>query len=740
MANPGVFPVTGRPAHSSAGLGHPVRSWAPRWLGLGLLCLMAVSACSEQPLPAGGPLTGTPPPSAEAPRQHAEFAVLIDNSKSIKPSEQVIIREATMLLADLADPGDRIAVITFGDGARTVVSKQLRSDPDRDAFKTAVRNGVDFRENFSDIRAGIRHLAQEKAQLLPSPDAIRAAVLFTDGKLEPKDRQTRNAFDQIQADLHGPLAGLPVYAVVLGDTSSREPIPGLTELTGLALMSNHLASRPEHFYHARSLEELPDIAVTILNDTKGISSLGEQSGADFRVDSTVGLMNLIVRKRAPGPAGDAELPTSAQIALVPPPDSAGAVNQPPPASEGQAVYRNTNYQNFDLFVVRHPHPGIWRVTRTDGKEAHVLSKIVSAVTLGKQVPEQLYVNEAAPLTAWIYDEAKKTRVDGGYQLQARVAEAGSLQSSERFITLKRDEESGRYSAVLPQDLFSALGRAPGPGRFEIQIIARNDGDPWFLRRSAPLPLKLLEPLVVWRELPRLVQRVPLTTHEVILGGSVDKAAYQSLGFQAPAALQVTVEKFDPKTGQYSRVLEQEVRGVDADGRLDYLLSGNFTDYADYRYAYAFSGPLQSGPFRIQSQPGYFRVGFDWRLATIAALTALVLLELLSVFTAKLRGRIQVEKTGLNPADTTQIVAPRREWRSASVPDIDFGRGSFEVKPRRHLFLYKRLCVTVNGTDATLNNTPLANGRTACLKVGGRHTLSFTHADGDAVVATLNLMV
>jgi Mg-chelatase subunit ChlD len=46
-----------------------------------------------------------------------DFVLCIDNSGSISAHQQDFVREVTMLLADLADVGDRISVITFGNAA-----------------------------------------------------------------------------------------------------------------------------------------------------------------------------------------------------------------------------------------------------------------------------------------------------------------------------------------------------------------------------------------------------------------------------------------------------------------------------------------------------------------------------------------------------------------------------------------------------------------------------------------------
>ncbi len=722
--------------------------WLALMLAIVLLVSLVLSGCSRHDLPAGGAPPGTLPPGAEASQPSVDFVVLIDNSASITPPEQVIIREATMLLADLADPGDHIAVVTFGEApkGKTVISRRLVTDADRDAFKAAVKGEVDFREKFSDIRAGIRHLADARDELLPTRDAIRAAVLFSDGKLEPKDRQTAAAFAQMQTDLRGPLAGLPIYAVVLGDTSSRQPIPGLPDLTGLTLMSGHLASSPTHFYHARTLEQLPEIAVTILNDTKGISTLGEDGGAAFRVDSTVELMNLIVRKRSPGSSpgskGDAELPTSAQIELVPPAITA-IPGEASPADAPDSVYRNRDYQHFDLFVVRKPRPGIWTVKCTDGKTPRVLSKIVSPVKLREHIPPQIAVNEAGLLQAWLYDERSKRRITDGYQLQAKIAEVGALDVSLVQVPLTDDEKSGVHSLVLPEGPFTALGKAPAPGRVELQVIATKDGDPWFLRRSPPRTLEVQEPLMEWRTLPTPLRPIPFVTKDLVLGGSIAKARYQDLGFETPATLRILLERRDPATGTYSPVLEQQVPGTAVGDRLEFLVSTPVPDYADYRYSYTLTGRLGTGEFRMQSQTEYFRVEPPWVLVGLAALVFLALLELVSVLTAKVRGQVQLDKTGRNPGYAAVRVSPRREWLSTAVPtaEVDLGTTRVRIRPRRHLFLFKRLCVSVTrGSDVRLDSSPISGTAYICVKARGQHSLRFNLADGDSVDATLRLRV
>ncbi len=143
--------------------GHKIHPFG--WWTLVAIGILLLAACSRTPSVQDQP-TG-PPAAVESKAKSTEFVVLIDNSRSISPPEQIIIREATLLLADLADIGDRLSVITFGENARLVTSRQLQGDSDRLAFKNDVRQGVNFTEKLSDIRAGLRLLVQDRSRLVP---------------------------------------------------------------------------------------------------------------------------------------------------------------------------------------------------------------------------------------------------------------------------------------------------------------------------------------------------------------------------------------------------------------------------------------------------------------------------------------------------------------------------------------------------------------------------------------------
>ena len=269
--------------------------------------------------------------------QPDNFILCIDNSKSIKGQERVLIRETAMLLADLADNGDRISVVTFGEGAQLAASALINSNRDRIDFKSKVQKRVNFSENFSDIRAGIRLLAEDPGSPLENKGFTPNVIILSDGKLEPRSRKTLQAFREIKEMLKNQLAGIDFYAMVLGNRYCNDVILSNingSDLDGKTLMREYIATSADHFFHAKSLDQLIDGVVAILSKSKGISSLGDTTGSHrFRIDSSVSSMMLIVRKRS---TDGSILCSSSDIILTPPEKTT--------VKDHESIYRNSDYQ------------------------------------------------------------------------------------------------------------------------------------------------------------------------------------------------------------------------------------------------------------------------------------------------------------------------------------------------------------------------------------------------------------
>ncbi len=707
--------------------------WHAAFTVLPLIAFLALllAACSE-PVPVeDNQVELAEPKNIE--KSSTEFVVCIDNSRSIKSAEQILIREATMLLADLADPGDRISVITFGESARVVVSTEIQSDKDRRVFKETVQSQVDFAENYSDIRAGLRLLAEQREQLFPSSDAVHAAIVFSDGRLEAKDGNNQAAFQQIQHDLEEPLAGLEIYAVVLGESYSQRQIDKLG-FNGHTLMQQHIARSANYFYHAKQLDQLFEVAVLILKKTKGISSLGEEDGDRFRIDGTVRSMTLIVRKRVAEKDEVSELPVAEEIQLVPPQEnvSAGADRNP------ESIYRNSSYQHFDLFVVRNPRPGIWRVELDNGKQPVLLSKIDSPINIIVDAKDGYYRNEAGSMQTWLMNRLSGSVERGDYQLRARVAAPGELVSSETYVRLEYDEATGQFFLAMPGGLQTAFSEGGLPETVAIEVVAQSDTDPWFLRRSAPFEVTFRSPLIHWIQPGPVDLRLPLLANPLVFGGNFDEVLYREAGFELPPKLTLTVESYDEETGQFGLYHKstQEVALLDNKHRFQMLLE--FNENGHYRYGYELSGNSMAGLVRIRSPWTTLSVKPNWILLATFGLVLLVLLHLLGSLMARLRGQVQIDISGPVPGFTTVSVRPRRVFDSASVGDIDLGSVRFRIQAKRYLLIFKRLKFMALAGSTILDKQALRPGGTRLLRARGQHEAIIMDDEGREIKVDMML--
>ena len=358
---------------------------------LSIFSSILLFGCAKEPPHVAEPAKAPEPVAKEHPATN--FIVCIDNSRSIKGQERIIIRETTMLLADLADEGDRISVITFGKGANLAASSHIRSNNDRIDFKNQIRQSVNFNENYSDIRAGIKFLAKSAKSPLRHKGFTPYIIILSDGKLEPADRKVKQAYNEMKELLQGTLANIDRYAIVLGNTYCNDVILK-PNLTGLILMRKDIAGSPDRFFHAERLDHLLKITVNILSKVKGITSLGEKKNTNqFKIDNSVESMTLIVRKKS---TDGSALCNSSDIIL----------NKPErvPENTSESIYRSSDYVYVDLIVVRNPREGMWSITLANGNQPEVLSKIITPLELRSSFRDKYYLNELSTIRAWIFNK------------------------------------------------------------------------------------------------------------------------------------------------------------------------------------------------------------------------------------------------------------------------------------------------------------------------------------------------
>jgi hypothetical protein len=721
-----VMPLIQRPGGRPLLRGARHRGSPSLLLPILALSFLALTACSESPQSAQETEASEAAEAIRTGPRSAEFVILIDNSRSITAQEQVLVRETTMLLADLLDRGDRVSVITFGQDAKIVANRRINSVHDLEALKDAVRRGVDFGENYSDIRRGLRTLAENRQNLFPMPDALHSVILLTDGRLEPADGQTETAFQQILKDVNGPLKGLELYCVLLGETSSSKVISGLGT-TGHELIAEHVARSREYFYHAKKLDQLLDAAVFILNKTKGISSLGEEGGVSFRIDGTVKSMTLIVRKRSLNGTVYAE---SQDIKLSPPDEKAGT------DLGAESVYRNDDYTYFDLFVVRNPRVGLWRVSLAGGGRPMVLSKIVTPIRLVVDARDRYYVNERTTLRAWLADDEKREISREPYRLRAHLAMEGGLQPSEVYVPMTPDTQTGQYYLEAPGALMKALRVEEQASSVDLEVIAQlgtgqgdANTDPWFLRRSHRMTIELLDPLITWSTAGGTQRRIPALKSHFELGGTLDTDNPFYAEFEVPPVLTLVMERFNDKEQRFEEVWSETVPYVAENNTLAYRIPGTLEDYGSYRYGYLLKGQTREGDFSIQSPWFGIAVVPPWDLIGASVLVLVAMVHIVGAATARVRGRAEMDVDGL---PETYPVRPRRVFDSMR----DFGPEAKEaVEPARFrltalkwLGVAKKVRLEMVAGDATFDGREIRQGMSIRIRPPRGQVLQLRHPE------------
>lgn len=706
----------------------------------GLLAVLVASCGDQSPPPA--PSAAAPPRRAALP---ADFVFCIDNSRSITAAEQALVRETVMLLADLADPGDRIAVLTFDSDARVATAVRVQSDEDRRAFKKVVAAQVDFHGNFSDIRRCVQLLESRQDELFgPRGASIRVPVILSDGKLEPADHKLQKAFDELRDTVQGPLAETGLYAVVLGDTASRDELLSIDgrRVNGAALMREYVARSSDRFFHATRLDQLLPIAVGILNRAKGIGSLGEEGTREFRVDDTVEQMSFIVRKRSV--VSGAPLVDSSEIEIVAP----RSVSEAPITLAnhrqvlGDAMYWS-QYQYFDLIAVRRPPPGKWAIRLTSGQPPEVLSKVVTPVALRVERRGSYFLNETALLAASLQDRVTGEALAGDYVVQARVAVGTPLKDSQAHAAFSTDAAAHQYLLQMPGGVAPSLGRELAPGPVEMEVIAQrrskeggSEVDPWFIRRSGPFTVELREPFVDFFTHERMFTRVPFRNLPLVFGADLHTGKAGAPIFETPPGLTLELERRVGDGPGYETVLGEQMRGASDRATLRYRHEYAFSGDGSYRYRYRLAGTVPDGPFALESPWHELRVVYGWYYILAALLLLLAGVGILSSRTARLRGQITVRAGGRQRAVS---VPPARVVDSAQLAGVDLGGVRFRLEAKRLLYLRKRIQLTLLAGDAALDGVSLSVGRAVVFPPRDKE-LSLRRANAAAIAVKIGLRV
>ena len=228
--------------------------------------------------------------------------------------------------------------------------------------------------------------------------------MLSDGKLETSDGRNKEALEQIRQTIDRQLPDIDFYSVVLGETTSRQPIPLLQvqNLDGQGLMSGDIARSADRCYVARSLDQLLHIAPVVMTQVKGMTPFEVAADSGFRVDRTIESFSLIVQKRD---VSGSELYKSDLRLEGPglPPD--GMLRPGMRQYAGKtSIYWNNSYSYFDLITVRSPQEGLWRVHSPGAGRLKCFRRMATPVELQVVSKEAYFLDQASEITAKLFDK------------------------------------------------------------------------------------------------------------------------------------------------------------------------------------------------------------------------------------------------------------------------------------------------------------------------------------------------
>ena len=556
--------MNSRLAYSRPWLTATVLSWTVVW----------ATACQPEPAPA--------PPALEyeATEQTAavtsppdDYVILLDNSGSIRGNQQVILREAVKVLADIVLPGDRVAVVTFDREARLILVQDIEGPRDRRAVRETVDAQIDFSGSHSDMTAGFRVLAEQADQIFRLGTATQNVIILSDGLVESAELDAATALDRLTDLAARDLSFCTFFPIGLGDTSIHEPIVRGRETTGEMLMRDTLTARGGQFFHADSFEGVYPALLSIFVLTKDLADASDAEGR-FAADETIERVVIVVPKldengdtlaetrdiRFHGP-DDVEITATAG----PTPFGAGATTR---------IRWTSSYRFFDLIQIEGPAPGHWRVEVPEAARPGLMFLVHSRTRLLSDPLAALYVNEMRPVFAWVHDDASGAPLEMPLEVTMRVRDAAEPAS---VLTARLEAHNGRY--VVDSTTLVDLGLEAGK-TYEYRFRFTGEEGNFFLRHAPWRRLDVLEPLVVVNGAPssgktlsynHWLPSVFAPTTTVTVSASIDSSRREYGELFAGEAPTVVAELFrsSPETGVVELAETAQLEVTQGDGTASY---------------------------------------------------------------------------------------------------------------------------------------------------------------------------
>ncbi len=420
----------------------------------GLACMLITWTPSD-PLAAERELSGQ--------RSGLDVVLVLDASGSMLKTDPKNLRyEGAKLLLSFLGEGDRISVISFAGSAHVV--RELT--PIAQGVSADVVKQVEAIQPLgpnSDIAEGIK-LAKAVLDASPRPEAQRAVILLSDGRMEP-DPAVSPAFARTLELVHDVLPDLKsketkVFTLAFSDQADRAFLAEVSTATdGLTWFT----ATPEDIH-----KSFADLFLAIKRP-----QFVAQTNRGFKIDEDVDEATFYINREP-----------DAVLTLTSPRGEQMAADKAP---EWVQWFRG---QNFDVITVKEPDAGNWLVGGTVSQDG--FATVLTDLKLLTDWPLVIRAGDTPLVQVRLYEESKPVslpEMSGVIQYAFQISPTDLISAP---IIQEALHDDGKGGDKLAQDgIFSSLAKLDKPGEYRLTVVAKG---PTF-QRSQQIPFTVRPRLV-----------------------------------------------------------------------------------------------------------------------------------------------------------------------------------------------------------------------------------------------------
>ncbi len=412
-----------------------VRFWA-------LVCLLILSL-AETALAAGD--------------KHREIVFALDDSGSMRTTDRrALSKKAAEIFVRLMDREDRLGVIAFSDGARTIQSMtRMQGDRRKRAIMKSISR-LKRKGKLTDIETALQRALKQYTNL---PDTDRALLLLTDGRIDLDNRRS----DSTEAEAASRKRiletlipsfrkhGIPIYAMAFGGNTDEE------------LLRKMASDSRGLYFEIGTAKEIAGIYFKIFNQIKA-PQLAPVSGGKFSLDQAVREATLLIQSST----------RKNQLELFSPKGKKYT------RSKSSRKIRWGGNEAFTMITISNPKPGRWTIGGIPDSE----TKVILLTDIQMECPvmvNRFRQNEPIYVLARIEAGAANPDLEIPVYFKAElVSEAGNIVDTANLLDDgdpggqcgedRVDRWRGGYSAGI----FGGNDRLFDPGIYTVRVKAESE--------------------------------------------------------------------------------------------------------------------------------------------------------------------------------------------------------------------------------------------------------------------------